>query len=144
MGTSGWTQKVPVVSGRQPALDGVGAVQTAVPPWEDPIHRFLHGEGELKIVVKLDGDITSNAGPCFTLFEALRLPPLYFPLRIGEKHWSRGDLWFQTALLLQSEPWTYVEHYGWQYIRQLQECLIANGLLEPAQTELVGPASRQR
>jgi hypothetical protein len=64
-------------------------IQAVVPPWEEPIFRFLDGLAELKI---------GPDGPAFTLWEALvHFDDSHFPIKVGEREFARHELLFRAA-----------------------------------------------
>lgn len=68
-------------------------MQSWIPPWEDPIFRFLRGRGEL----------TSKNGT-FTLYELLcHHPEDDFPLLVNGKVFSRDELLSWATYNLKSE-----------------------------------------
>lgn len=66
-----------------------------VPDWEKPVHRFLRGEGRLKMA---DG-----TGEVFNLWEALLYFPDYrYPIRLGDRSLTKADLQLAATLQLSS------------------------------------------
>lgn len=73
-----------VVSGLQAVLIPEPATIARTSPWEDPLHRFLQGEGEASL---------SDGGGVFTIWEAIVHFKLKdYPVRINRRTFSRDEL----------------------------------------------------
>ncbi len=59
-------------------------IHAVVTTWQDPLHRFMEGRGELTVGVN---------GPVFTLWEALiSFDDSQFPILVGDKSLSKAEL----------------------------------------------------
>jgi hypothetical protein len=83
-----------LVKGLQQVIVPNAATLAQTSIWEDPLHRFLNGEGEATVL----------EGGTFTLWEALlNFGPEDFPLRINDNTFTREDLVTHAVMALYGD-----------------------------------------
>jgi hypothetical protein len=89
------------------------------PSWEDPFHRFLRAQGELKA--------NRSDGPTFNIFEAILLDDSYFPIFMDGKNYQKSDLAYHVAMAIAHKSYDFRMKPSDDQLHQITDICISFG-----------------